>query len=245
MEQLSVMRTMLLLSTTHRKLYLEEPIADSSSPLKALQLAQMAVKLNHHLHDEETARNRPISHSSWRSHRSHMQETIIAESEDEEDEEDINWAHGLAQMESAIEVGTAQREERDSVVELLDDKESEKTSNDTQAFSASAYEMEYEDFDDDDDDMPMLSRQTSNVFNGSSSSSTDDEEEESETEYVESFESEDDAVDHDKDEAERVKQHFYQRCSVPVSAFQLSAHGEQQYRPAILHAVPLMAAAVA
>ncbi|ORY85095.1 hypothetical protein BCR37DRAFT_257914 [Protomyces lactucae-debilis] len=240
MEDISVMRALLLLSATHRKLNLEDSIYDSSSPLKAIQLAGVAGRLNARIYAEETAGARIHTAAGARSLRSPLYESIIAESDDEEDS-DAHWTdHGLAQMSTAIEVGTGQREIPNQVIELLDEEEKPLRHID-EDYDAPDYEMDDEAYDDD---MPMLSRQTSHVFgeSSSSSSSASDDDEQEETEESEEVHAK---VDDAKAEEERIKHTFYMSCNVPPSAFQLSAHGEQKYRPAILQESPPMAAAMA
>lgn len=164
-----MMRTLLLLNTTQRKLQQEESIYDSSAPLKALQLARMAYMLNDHLHHEQAMQTRSFydRQMDFRP----IQTTIEEEEVDEEtmhgstDEDDAL----LAEMYTAIEVGqTMPDNEFNSVIEV-EDIEDSGDSADPSTFSSQhglTYDedvLEIDITDLDLDDMPTLSRHSSHT----------------------------------------------------------------------------------
>lgn len=167
----TMMRTLLLLNSTQRKLQFEDNILDSSSPLKALMLQRVAQSLNDHLHNEQSVHSRDLPQRYHNLGR----ESIIAEEEVESDEDD----QALHEMQTAIEVGQVPPPyDTDVVIEVDEIEDADSTQDqpsETETLSErlrardTVFEEQFGDADltetnlseFDLEDMPSLSRQAS------------------------------------------------------------------------------------
>lgn len=163
---LSMMRTLLLLNTTQRKLQQEENIYDSSAPLKALQLARVAYMLNDHLHHEQSMQTKTTydRHMDFRPIQTTIEEEEIEEDPADELVDDDDAI--LSEMYSAIEVSQVSDEDFNSTIEV---EEVEVLEDSTAVLSVPIQHNHIYDEDlleldlteMDLDDMPTLSRHSS------------------------------------------------------------------------------------
>lgn len=183
----SLMRTLLLLNTTQRKLQIEEPIHESSNPLKALQLQKFAHVLNDHLHQEQISQTRStIYRQDW------CPTSVPSVAEEDEESEETYEVRSYNVLDSA----DAFDAEHETVEEIdVDEVELDESClvSDANTTTNKSHTLEQLDYDEDLTeldltdmdlyDMPALSRQDSqspipSLYLSDSGESDEDEESE-------------------------------------------------------------------